>query len=187
MSLIQLFFVFFYIGLFAIGGGLVAASFMQQILVVKYGLISASKFYSMLAISESTPGPIGINIATYIGNEMYGVPGGIICTFGEVLPSIIVIIIVARYFKKMNEKPLVKSIFFALRPVTTGMVFAVFVQIFTLCILQIEKFKIDYDWRVLFNWKALILYFACLPVLFKTKLHPVFLILAGGIFGVLFL
>lgn len=187
MSLLQLFFVFFYIGLFAIGGGLVAASFMQQILVVKYGLISASKFYSMLAISESTPGPIGINIATYIGNEMYGVWGGIICTLGEILPSIVVIIVVAKYFQKMNEKPIVKGIFFALRPATTGMVFAVFAQIFTLCILQLDKFKVSYDLKVLFDWKSLILYFACLPVLFKTKIHPVFLIVIGGVFGVFFL
>ena len=72
MNLFFLFLIFFYIGLFAIGGGLVAATFMQQVLVEKYALISAEKFYSMLAISESTPGPIGINLATYIGTELYG-------------------------------------------------------------------------------------------------------------------
>ena len=97
MSLLQLFFVFMYIGFFAVGGGLVAASFMQNVLVNQYGLISAEKFYSMLAISESTPGPIGINIATYIGTELYGVPGGIIATIGEVLPSIVTIILIAKF------------------------------------------------------------------------------------------
>ena len=95
MSMLMLFFVFFYVGLFAIGGGLVAASFMRQALVEQYGLITDENFYSMLAISESTPGPIGINIATYIGTELHGIPGGIIATFGEVLPSIIIIILIA--------------------------------------------------------------------------------------------
>ena len=113
MSMLMLFFVFFYVGLFAIGGGLVAASFMRQALVEQYGLITDEKFYSMLAISESTPGPLGINIATYIGTELHGIPGGIIATFGEVLPSIIIIILIARFFSKFQEKPLVKSIFSA--------------------------------------------------------------------------
>ena len=126
MSMLMLFFVFFYVGLFAIGGGLVAASFMRQALVEQYGLITDEKFYSMLAISESTPGPIGINIATYIGTELHGIPGGIIATFGEVLPSIIIIILIARFFSKFQEKPLVKSIFSAMRPCTSGMVMSVF-------------------------------------------------------------
>ena len=97
MTLLHLFFIFFYIGLFAVGGGLVAATFMEQELVDHYRLISAEKFYSMLAISESTPGPIGINLATYIGTELFGPAGGIIATMGEVLPSLIVIIIIARF------------------------------------------------------------------------------------------
>ena len=122
MSLFQLFFVFMYIGFFAVGGGLVAASFMQNVLVNQYGLISAEKFYSMLAISESTPGPIGINIATYIGTELYGIPGGIIATIGEVLPSIVTIVLISKFFSKFQEKPLVKSVFKTLRPVTSGLV-----------------------------------------------------------------
>ena len=80
MTLIKLFFIFFYIGAFAVGGGLVASTFMQQILVLKYGLITQEKFFAMLAISEGTPGPIGINMATYIGNELFGPWGGISCT-----------------------------------------------------------------------------------------------------------
>ena len=96
MSLLQLAFTFFYIGLFTIGGGQVAITLMQQS-IVSAGLISQEQFYNMIAISESTPGPIGINMATYIGYELYGVPGALAVTGAEVLPSIIIILIIARF------------------------------------------------------------------------------------------
>ncbi|MCI7036827.1 MAG: chromate transporter [Spirochaetia bacterium] len=186
MSMLMLFFVFFYVGLFAIGGGLVAASFMRQALVEQYGLITDEKFYSMLAISESTPGPIGINIATYIGTELHGSPGGIIATFGEVLPSIIIIIIIARFFSKFQEKPLVKSIFSAMRPCTSGMVMSVFASVFSMAVLQWDLFRVNYDFSLLVNLKALAVYVVSLAVLFKTKLHPVFIILFGAAAGIIF-
>lgn len=186
MSLLQLFFVFMYIGFFAVGGGLVAASFMQNVLVNQYGLISAEKFYSMLAISESTPGPIGINIATYIGTELYGVPGGIIATIGEVLPSIVTIILIAKFFSKFQEKPLVKSIFKTLRPVTSGLVLCVLVQIFKLSILNFSTQNSDSGFLQIFNFPALVIFAVSLVVLFKTKVHPVVVVIFGAVFGVVF-
>ena len=93
VSLLWLFCTFFYIGLFTVGGGLVAITLMQQTIVEK-GLISVDQFYNMIAISESTPGPVGINMATYLGYEFYGIPGAIITSIGEVLPSIITILII---------------------------------------------------------------------------------------------
>ena len=96
--------VFFYVGLITIGGGQVGITVMQQILVDQFQLIDETFFYSMVAISESTPGPIGINIATYIGTELYGVFGGAMATFGEVLPSLVCIILIARFFGKLSEK-----------------------------------------------------------------------------------
>ena len=89
MSLFELFCTFFYIGLFTIGGGIVAITLMQQT-IVQRGLITEDQFYNMVAISESTPGPLGTNMATYIGYNLYGIPGGIITTIGEVLPSLII-------------------------------------------------------------------------------------------------
>ena len=88
MTILQLFCTFFYIGLFTIGGGVVALTLMQQT-IVEPGLIDSETFYNMVAISESTPGPLGINMATYIGYNLYGIPGGVIATIGEVLPSLI--------------------------------------------------------------------------------------------------
>lgn len=185
MNLFFLFLIFFYIGLFAIGGGLVAATFMQQVLVEKYALISSEKFYSMLAISESTPGPIGINLATYIGTELYGPIGGIVTTLGEVLPSFIVIIAIARFFAHFQDKPAVKSVFATLRPATSGMVLIALVQVFSIAILN----PLDTITSPLnaVKWPSLAFYAVCLAVLFLTKLHPVFIVVVGAVFGVLFL
>jgi len=187
MTLIHLFFIFFYIGLFAIGGGLVAATFMYQALVDKYALISSEQFYSMLAISESTPGPIGINLATYLGTELFGPIGGIICTLGEVMPSLIVIMIIARFFGAIQDKPLVKAGFTFLRPATTGLVCVAFVQVLVVTILNIQGFQETLDIKQLFNWSSVSLYLICLMILFKTKLHPVVIVLLGAIFGIIFL
>lgn len=187
MTLLHLFFIFFYIGLFAIGGGLVAASFMQQILVEKYSLITLEKFYSMLAISESTPGPIGINLATYIGTELFGVPGGIIATVGEVLPSLIVIILIAKIFTHFHEKPLIQAALSTLRPATSGMVLVALIPVFIIALLQPEVYKATGNFADLFVWKNWIFYFVCIFVLFKTKLHPVVLVAAGAVYGIIFL
>lgn len=190
MSILGLFFVFFYIGLFAVGGGLVAATFMQQALVEQYHLITEEQFYAMLAISESTPGPVGINLATYIGTELHGIPGGIIATFGEVLPSLIVIVIIAKFFSKFQEKPLVKSIFSTLRPVTSGLVLIALVRVFAIALVDFSAKaggSLMERIREMIVWPAVSLYIVCLVILFRTKLHPVVIVLLGGIFGVLFL
>ncbi len=192
MSLLHLFCIFFYIGLFAIGGGLVAASFMQQTLVEQYHLISAEKFYSMLAISESTPGPIGINLATYIGTELYGPVGAVVVTLGEILPSLIVIMIIARFFSRFQDRPLVKAAFSALRPATSGMVLIAMVQVFTISLLNTQAFSAEGGMsgggiQALFCWPAVALFEVCLIILFRTKLHPVVIIALGAVFGVLFL
>ncbi len=187
MTLFHLFCIFFYIGLFAIGGGLVAATFIQQILVDQYHLITAEKFFSMLAISESTPGPIGINLATYIGTELYGPVGGIVTTAGEVLPSIIVIIIIAKFFAHFQKQPAVKAALSGLKPATTGMVLIALVQVFVISLLNIPVFCTTKELRQLFNWPAFVLFQICLAILYKTKLHPVVIIILGAIFGVVFL
>ena len=111
MSLIGLFFLFMYIGLCTIGGGLVAITLMQQELIPR-GLISSEDFFAMVAISESTPGPMGINMATYIGYELYGVLGSVVLTTGIVLPSLVVIVLIARFASSFQEKPLVKKSFY---------------------------------------------------------------------------
>ncbi len=189
LGLVHLFFIFFYVGLFAVGGGLVAAGFMQQILVDRYHIISAEKFFNMLAISESTPGPIGINLATYCGNELYGPLGGIVTTLGEVLPSLVIIMLVSRFFfNGFQKKPLVQSAFGTLRPATGGIIFVALVNVFIIALLDVPAFRESSRITDLFVWKSIIFYGLCMCVLFFVKkIHPVFLVLAGTVFGILFL
>ena len=121
MSILKLIWTFFYIGAFTIGGGQVAISLMYEPFVDS-GIITAEQFYNMVAISESTPGPIGINMATYIGYELYGVPGGIIVTASTVLPSLIVILVIAGFFDRYRDTALVKSVFSCVRPVAAALI-----------------------------------------------------------------
>lgn len=189
VSLLELFFIFFYIGTFTIGGGLVAISMMKQ-LIVDRGLMDAETFVNMVAVSESTPGPIGINMATYIGNKFYGIPGGIVTTAGQVLPSLICILIIAKLFAKFHEKPVVNSAFLTLRPATAGLVL-----IATLQILEVALFNVPITFSALsstpvieiFRWKSMIVYGISLILLYKFKVHPLWLVLIGAVFGILFL
>lgn len=186
MTLIQLFFTFVYVGAFTIGGGLVAITIMQQVIVGK-GLLTAEQFYNMVAISESTPGPIGINMATYIGCELFGVWGGVITTIGTVLPSLICILIIAKYFSRFQDKPIVQAAFSGLRPAVSGMIGVAAWNVIEITVVNFTALKTTGIWYNIFNLPQLIFYVVGLLLLFKTKLHPLALIALGAVFGVLVL
>ena len=178
MSLLALCFTFFYVGLFTIGGGVVAITLMQQAIVEK-GLISPEQFYNMVAISESTPGPIGINMATYIGYNLYGIPGGILTSICEALPSVIIILIIARFLQKFHENKFVKGTLAFIRPVTTGLILVPVVQIFMFTLVKEPA-------QGLFDWISLAFYAVCTFLLFKFKAHPVLIIVLGAVFGIFY-
>ncbi len=186
MSLLQLMGIFFYVGLFTIGGGLVAITLMYDP-IVGNGLITSEQFYNMVAISESTPGPIGINMATYIGCELYGIWGGIATTTATVMPSFIIIIIIAKFFDKFQEKPLVKSAFTGLRPAVSGMILVAAAQIFVITILNIPAWQASGNLLHIINIPPALFYIVAVIILLKTKISPIPVIIAGALFGVLFL
>ncbi|MCQ2586745.1 MAG: chromate transporter [Treponema sp.] len=187
MSLLYLAFTFFYIGLFTIGGGMVAITLMQQT-IVDTGIISQDLFFNMVAISESTPGPLGINMATYIGYNQYGVIGGMVCTFAEALPSVIIIMIIAKMLKKFNKSPYVKGSLAFLRPITTGLVLVPLVQIICMTLIKlpdsIAVLTTFAGWKDLFEWINIAAYAVFTFILFKFKLHPIVVILIGAVFGI---
>ncbi len=182
MTLFELFILFFYIGLFTIGGGQVAITLMYQELVGR-GLVSAELFYNMLAVSESTPGPIGINMATYLGYEMHGLWGGILTTAGTVLPSLIVIVIIARYFGAIQEKPLVKTLFSVLRPTATGLVWvaACNVMLISVVILPVSG---EFSFGHVFDLPRFLAYAVMLVLLLRTKIPIIAYIVMGAVFGI---
>lgn len=187
VSLLWLFCTFFYIGLFTIGGGLVAITLMQQTIVDK-GLISPELFYNMIAISESTPGPVGVNMATFMGYKFYGVPGAIITSIAEVLPSLICILIIARIILKFRENRCVQTVFNFLRPAATGMIFVIMLRI-TLNVLvnvpsELKELLNNSIWKDLFVWPSLAFYIFLLWMRTRFKMHPILMILSGALFGI---
>ena len=121
MIYLRLFYEFAKAGLFAIGGGLATLPFLQE-MSVKTGWFTQEQLMDMIAISESTPGPIGVNMATYAGFVTRGIPGAVTATVGLITPSIIVIIIVARILKKFQDNKYVQAGFYGLRPASTGLI-----------------------------------------------------------------
>ncbi|MCR5495775.1 MAG: chromate transporter [Treponema sp.] len=189
VSLLWLFCTFFYIGLFTVGGGLVAITMMQQTIVDK-GLITPEQFYNMIAISESTPGPIGVNMATFMGYKFYGIPGAIVTSIGQVLPSLLCILIIAKFILKFRDNACVKTIFNFLRPAATGMIFVIMVRICLNVLINIpEDIKslssLD-NWKDFFVWPSLSFYILLLWLRTQFKIHPIIMIFSGALFGIVF-
>ncbi|MCR4950479.1 MAG: chromate transporter [Solobacterium sp.] len=179
-------FEFFKTGLFAVGGGLATIPFLRE-MAVKYGWFTVDKLTTMIAVSESTPGPVGINMATYVGYEMFGIAGGIAATLSLVAPSLIVICIIARMLEKFRNAKIVQGIFTGLRPAVVGFILSAVISIFLNALFNIEVWKASGVITDLFKWKALALFAVLLAFyLYKPKIHPIVLILAAGLAGVLF-
>ena len=124
MTLLTLAWEFFKTGLLATGGGLATLPFLQQMSVSHPEWFSLEMLADMVAVSESTPGPLGVNMATYVGYTVGGVAGALVATFALVLPSILVILIIAAFLKHYMNSPLVQRVFAALRPAVTGLIAA---------------------------------------------------------------
>lgn len=173
MLTIKLFLEFFKIGLFAIGGGLATIPFLYN-LSNKTEWFLTSDISNMLAISESTPGPLGVNMATYTGFLTNGIWGGIIATLGLITPSIIIIIIISKFLNKFAENKTIKKIFYGLRAGVIALILVAGLNILKETIL-LPNLSI----------KPLeaILFIILLTLLQKTKLHPIYFILISGIIG----
>ena len=178
MIFLQLFWEFFKTGLFALGGGMATVPFLFNI-SAKTGWFTASELANMIAISESTPGPIGVNMATYVGFRTAGIPGGIIATLGLITPSVIIVLIVAKILTRFKDNPIVETIFKYLRPAVIGLILFAFWQLVPLTFLGAEKNILILP-VIAF---AVILF--CL-IKFK-KVHPIVWIGVGAIFGLIVL
>ena len=190
MSLyLHLFWEFFKTGLFAVGGGLATLPFMYDI-SDKTGWFTHSMLADMVAVSESTPGPIGVNMATYVGFVTGGVPGAVIATVGLVTPSVIVILLIARVLKAFRENQYVDAGFYGLRPCSIGLIAAAGVLVVKLALFNTELYASTGAIADLFNVKALILaavLLAATRCIKKLKgLHPIVFILASAVIGIVF-
>ena len=190
MTLLLLFFEFFKTGLFAVGGGMATLPFLYDMSARHPEWFSAAQLADMIAVSESTPGPIGVNMATYVGFETSGVPGALVATLGLVTPSVIVILIVARMLKAFRSNKTVDAVFYGLRPCSVGLIAAAGILVVKIALFRFDAYAASGILTDMFNWKALALA-AVLLVLTRVvkatkKLHPVVFILASAAAGVLF-
>lgn len=184
MIYIKLFLSFFKIGLFTIGGGLAALPLLQEA-AISNNWVSSEDFFHMVAVSESTPGPIGINMATYVGFETAGLIGGCIATLGMVMPSLIIIILIAKYFMHFHEKKIVQAGFLGLRPAVTGLIATAAFQVLTITLIQVpENFTLKDLGNITIDYKAIILFIIISLGFYKLKWHPIIFILLGAIAGI---
>ena len=184
MTYFILFLEFFKIGLFAVGGGLATLPFLYE-LAEKYTWFDEAMLGNMIAVSQSTPGPIGINMATYAGFNAGGILGGLIATIGLVMPSVIIIIIVAHVLNKFKESQAVQAVFYALRPAVTGLIAVAGFAVFKISVLSLDTFNQTKSIFNLFNLKALILFIVLYVVTNKINKHPIIFIVAGALVGIL--
>lgn len=183
MIYFQLFYEFLKIGLFAVGGGMATLPFLQE-LSVKTGWFSGEFITEMIAISESTPGPIGINMATYVGFDVAGIPGGIIATLGTVLPAIVIVSLVSGCLEKFNGNPFVGYAFYGLRPAVTGLIAAAGYDVLKISVLRVNDFLKTGRITALVSPVYLVLFIGFFLAIHKFKKHPTVYIVAAAAAGI---
>jgi chromate transporter len=184
IELLSLFWIFFKIGLFTFGGGYAMIPLIQQELVGG-GYIEADLLYDFIGISESTPGPVAINMATFIGMNQHGILGALATTIGVALPSFIIILLIASLGSKFIESKGVGMAFKGLKPAVIGLIFSVSVVLIFHAIFPLIHFdRFHFDFSV-FNWKTLVIMFLILiATVFYKKISPIQIILLSAVLGI---
>ena len=180
MLYLQLFYTFFKIGLFGFGGGYAMLSMIQGEVVTRYGWLTSQEFTDIVAISQMTPGPIGINSATYVGFTATGsVWGSIIATLAVVLPSFILMLAISKFFLKYQKHPVVEAVFSGLRPAVVGLLASA-----ALVLMNAENFSSPKEVMYSFIISCLIFLVAFVGTR-KYKINPILMIVACGIAGLI--
>lgn len=183
MIFLQLFYTFFKIGLFGFGGGYAMISMIQGEVVTRHEWLSSNEFTDIIAISQMTPGPIGINSATYVGysavvnagySHAVGILGSTIATVSVVLPSFILMVLISKFFLKYQKHPIIASVFEGLRPGVVGLLAAA-----ALVLMNRENFG-TYNWQIL---TSILLFAGTFIASYRYKVNPILLIVICGIIG----
>ena len=184
MLFLQLFYEFFKTGLFAVGGGLATLPFLEDI-SQRTGWFTSAQLADMLAISESTPGPIGVNMATYVGFETAGILGALCATVGLVMPSVILIVLVSKVLEKFRTNTYVEAAFYGLRPASVAMVASagIGVAMTTLLNLTASGFAV-LRWRELVLAAVIVVLTNFVPKV--KKFHPIVFIALAAAVGIIF-
>ena len=193
MIFLELYFRFFMVGLFSIGGGLATLPFLTS-MGETTGWFDAMDISNMVAISESTPGPIGINMATYIGYQIgsqmgapFGILGCIIASLGEVTPCVIVIIIISKMLMKFRDSKYVEYAFYGLRAASVGLITAAWLGVAKIAFFNSEVMAESGNFLMSVDYKSIILSGVIFFLITKfKKIHPIALIAVSAVVGIIF-
>ena len=188
MILLKLYMEFFKTGLFAVGGGLATIPFLQD-MGAATGWFTDTDLTTMIAVSESTPGPIGVNMATYVGFQTAGLPGAVTATLGLITPSVIVIILVARILNKFRQSRLVDAVFQGLRPASTALIAAACFSVALSIFIKVGSDPVAMGHTFSIHWLSVALslaLFLAMRTKAGKKLHPFVFIGIAAVLGVVF-
>ena len=179
MILLELFLSFLQIGLFSVGGGYAAIPLIQSQTVELHGWLTEAQFMDLATIAEMTPGPIAVNGATFVGLKIAGVPGALVATFGCILPSLVIVSLLAYVYRKYRELPLLQSVLSSLRPAVVALITAAGINMF----LQVafgSKTDLSLD---RFQWVPALLCVSAFLVLRRLKPNPIAVMAVCGAAG----
>lgn len=180
MIYLELFWSFFQVGLFSIGGGYAAMPLIQAQVVDQHGWLSLSEFIDVITISQMTPGPIGINSATFVGIKIAGIGGALVATLGCVLPSCIIVLTLAHFYFKYQNLTAVRGILNGLRPAVVAMIASAGLSILLNASFSGGVFPSS---LADVSWIGICLFLAAFVVLRKWKPNPIWVMLGCGILG----
>ena len=171
-------------GLFSVGGGLATLPFLYEMSANHPSWFTSADVADMIAISESTPGAIGINMSTYAGFKTAGIPGGILATVGLALPSVIIILIIAKFLEKFRTNKLVEGTLYGLRPASLAMISVAGLSVAKVALINLPAFEAGGSVGDLFLWKAIALGVVLFFAQKKLKWHPAFFIAISAVVGI---
>ena len=175
---IELFLAFLQIGAFSFGGGYAAMPLIQEQVVGKYGWLSLSDFTDLVTISQMTPGPIAVNAATFVGENIAGIPGAIVATFGCILPSCIFVTILAHFYLKYRKMAMLQGILGSLRPAVVAMIFSAGLLILIPALFESGAVSFIAE---NFNVRMAIWFAIALFLLMKMKWDPILVMVLTGV------
>ncbi len=193
MIFLELYIRFFMVGLFSVGGGLATLPFLTS-MGEATGWFTPMDISNMVAISESTPGPIGINMATYVGFQVgnsfgpgFGILGSIVASIGEVTPAVIVVMIVSKMLMKFRESKYVEYVFYGLRAASTGLIVSALLGVAKIAFWSSEAMTEGGSFLMAIDYKSVILSAVIFFLVTKfKKVHPIVLIILAAVVGIIF-
>lgn len=180
MIYLELFWAFFQIGLFSFGGGYAAVPLIQSQIVETKHWLEMSQFADLITIAEMTPGPIAVNSATFVGQQIAGLPGAVICTLGCILPSFVIVLILSWLYMKYRSLKTMQGVLTGLRPAVVAMIASAGLSLLLLALFNASLFEVQLgDFRIV----EAVIFCVCLLLLRKTKIGPIPVIFGSGIVG----